>query len=232
MVREHEHQDARRAWTAERNKAERNFNQFKILIEMHKQKEGSERHMAQMRDIILTQSGDIECLRRELNSRDVQSQPSDFPFSGLRPRPLLFHHLHPRSPPEFQDSCQVIQLSCAVTSQVLLGDDEYELTSPHEAPDIGGNNPGNNGTSNRAQAAVLLIPQLRHMCRHHIKKIPCSSCLPLKTCQSEGLEACNATTSVIFAPDSEGVGMCILLPTILRKAGVYSTFPKLRYWKP
>ena len=88
MAKEQEYNEERQNWAAERNEAERKFGQLKILMELSnsKRKEEADRNMAEMRDITLKQSSDTEALRRELKARSVQRQPTEAPFSGLRPQ--------------------------------------------------------------------------------------------------------------------------------------------------
>ena len=70
MSKEQEHNEERRNWAAERNEAERKFEQLKVLSN-NKQKEEADRNMAERRDITLKQSSDMEA--RELKTS--QSEP-------------------------------------------------------------------------------------------------------------------------------------------------------------
>ena len=112
-----------------------------------KQKEDADRSAAEMREIIMKQSRDIEALRRELKSRSEQSSSSNVPIFGLRPKASPVQSF----PPPGLDLSSKTRVRSASTelrrdgpgaADDLDGDgDEYEPTSPAQDPNDGNRNP-------------------------------------------------------------------------------------------
>ena len=88
MAKEREFNEARQQWIAQRSEAEQKYERLKLIWEVthSKQKEDADRNAAEMREIIMKQSRDIEALRHELRSRSEQSSSSNVPIFGLRPK--------------------------------------------------------------------------------------------------------------------------------------------------
>ena len=151
MAKEREFNEARQQWVAQRSEAEQKYERLKLIWEVNhnKQKEEADRNAAEMREIIMKQSRDIEALRHELRSRSEQSSSSNVPIFGLRPKASPVQTF----PPPGLDLSSKVRVRSDSTelrrdgpgaADDLDGDaGDYEPTSPAQDPnDTGGNPPG------------------------------------------------------------------------------------------
>ena len=150
MAKEREFNEARQQWVAQRLEAEKKYEQLRLIWEVthNKQKEDADRSAAEMREIIMKQSRDIEALRHELKSRSEQSSSSNVPIFGLRPKASPVQTF----PPPGLDLSSKVRIRSASTelrrdgpgaADDLDGDaEEYEPTSPAQDPNHGGNPSG------------------------------------------------------------------------------------------
>ena len=146
MAKEREFNEARQQWIAQRAEAEQKYERLKMIWEVthNKQKEEADRDAAEMREIIMKQSRDIEALRRELKSRSEQSSSSNVPIFGLRPKASPVQTF----PPPGLDLSSKVRIRSASTelrrdgpgaADDLDGDaGDYEPTSPAQDVNNGG----------------------------------------------------------------------------------------------
>ena len=149
MAKEREFNEARQQWVAQRSEAEQKYERLKLIWEVNhnKQKEEADRNAAEMREIIMKQSRDIEALRHELRSRSEQSSSSNVPIFGLRPKASPVQTF----PPPGLDLSSKVRVRSDSTelrrdgpgaADDLDGDaGDYEPTSPAQDRNDGGGNP-------------------------------------------------------------------------------------------
>ena len=155
MAKEREFNEARQQWVAQRSEAEQKYERLKLIWEVthNKQKEEADRNAAEMMEIIMKQSRDIdiEALRHELKSRSEQSSSSNVPVFGLRPKASPVQTF----PPPGLDLSSKVRIRSASTelrrdgpgaADDLDGDaGDYEPTSPAQDLNDGGGNPSGAG---------------------------------------------------------------------------------------